>query len=77
MIVEVKMYTVDCDNCGKNYDEGTDYSCWNDPEAALTIAKEGDFIEHEGKHYCPDCYSYDDNDVLIIKTNPPSSEDKK
>ena len=26
-----------------------------------------EWIEEAGKHYCTDCYSYDDEDKLIIK----------
>lgn len=25
------------------------------------------WIEHEGKHYCPDCYEYDMNEEIVIK----------
>ena len=35
------MYTVDCDGCGANADEGTDYSCWPDHESAIEMAKYG------------------------------------
>lgn len=34
MIKELKMYTVVCDNCGKDSNDGTDYSCWSDAEQA-------------------------------------------
>lgn len=67
MIQKVEMFTVDCDNCGKNADEDSDYSCWNDEGVAVEIAMDDhDFIEHEGKHYCPDCYKHDDKDNIII-----------
>lgn len=67
MIKELKMYTVICDNCGKDCNEGEEYSCWNDIGYAEEVAMNADWIEEDDKHYCHDCYSYDDNDNLIIK----------
>ena len=71
MIQEVKMYTVICDNCGKDNNEDTDYSCWNDESIAEEIAMESNYLKDDDKHYCPDCYSYDDNDELIL--NPTAT----
>jgi hypothetical protein len=68
MIQEVKMYTVVCDNCGKDANEGAEYSCWNDKQYAQDSAMEDDWLTEEDKHYCPDCFSYGDEDELIIKT---------
>jgi len=61
------MFTVICDNCGKDSSEDCDYSAWNDQDYAWDCAKEDDWIEVENKHYCNDCYSFDDNDNLLIK----------
>jgi hypothetical protein len=66
MIQEVKMYTVLCDNCKKSADDDTDYSCWNDTNAAREVAMNDNWINEDDKDYCPDCYSYDDEDNLII-----------
>lgn len=66
MIKEVKMYTVVCDNCGKDVNEGAEYSCWNDKRYAQDIAMEADWLSEGDKHYCQDCFSYDDEDNLII-----------
>jgi len=68
MIKEVKMFTVICDNCGRDSGDDCDYSCWNDESTALDNAKIDDWIEHEGKNYCPHCYYIDDEDEIIIKT---------
>lgn len=69
MIEEVKMYTVICDNCGVDSNEDSEYSCWNDKDTAWDTASEQDWIKENGKHYFTNCYSYDDNDNLIIKAN--------
>lgn len=70
MIKELKMYTVVCDKCGISADDGTEYSCWSDESFAWDVASDSSWIEEQDKHYCPDCYFYDDNDNLIIKHNP-------
>lgn len=71
MIVKVEMYTVECDNCKSTRGQDSEYSCWNDENYALDEAIDHDWIEHEGKHYCPSCYKIDndDNITIIEKTN--------
>jgi len=65
-IEKLEMYTVVCDNCGVSADEDTMYSCWSDESAARDVAMEADFIKENGKDYCPKCYSYNDEDELVI-----------
>ena len=67
-IEKMEMFTVVCDNCKKSADEDTMYSCWNDEGAAKDVAMEADYITEGDNHYCPKCYSYDDDDNLILKT---------
>jgi len=67
MIIEVKMFTVQCDNCKKFSGQDSDYSCWNDESTAWDDASESGWIEDEGKHYCPNCYTIDSIDNIIIK----------
>lgn len=67
MIKEVIMYTVICDNCQKDVNENQEYSCYNDEMNANDIAMESNWIKCGDKHYCADCYEYDDNDELSIK----------
>lgn len=66
MIKEVKMFTVVCDNCGKDSNDGTEYSCWTDADQAEEMAISSEWIKEADKHYCPDCFSYDEDDNLII-----------
>lgn len=60
MIKEVTMYSVVCDRCGKTYgvDDGID--CWVDICTAREQAMESEWVEIGDKHYCPDCYEFDD-----------------
>lgn len=67
-IQKIEMYTCIFDCCGKSADEGTDYSCWGDSSFAKDIASNADWLIDGDKDYCNECYSYDDEDNLIIKT---------
>ena len=69
MIKEVKMYTVVCDNCGRDVNENADYSCYNDKVFAQDVAMESDWLKEGDKHYCPNCFTYDDEDNLIVNPN--------
>ncbi|MEK9157712.1 MAG: hypothetical protein AAB638_00835 [Patescibacteria group bacterium] len=72
MIKKVEMYTVVCDNCGKDVCEGEEYSAWNDSDYAREIATESGWHEtDDDKHYCPDCFTFDDNDNLILRQITP------
>ena len=66
MLKEVKMYTVVCDNCGKDVNKDAEYSAWNDKNYAVEVAMKSDWIKENDKHYCPDCFTYDDDDNLLI-----------
>ena len=75
MIKEVKSYSLICDNCGKTYVENYyDYNVQIDPDMAMEYAKENDWISHEGKHYCPNCYKIDEDDNIIIKESEVDNE---
>jgi len=67
-VKKVEMFTVLCDNCGEDVCQGQEYSCWNDEGYAKEIAMESGYISEDDKHYCEDCYEYDDEDNLVIKT---------
>ena len=55
MIKPVTMYSVICDRCGKTFiDE------WVDEETVKEQAMESEWVEMGDKHYCPDCYEFDE-----------------
>lgn len=67
-IETLTMYTCVCDVCGKSADTGTDYSCWNEPNRAKEIAMYAGWLQmSDGKDYCTDCFSGDEDDNLVIK----------
>lgn len=66
MLKEIKMYTIICDNCGKDSNVGKENSCWSEVMHAKDVAMDSDWINHEGKDLCTDCWHYDDEDNIII-----------
>ncbi len=66
MVKEVTMYTVVCDNCGTDVCEGAEYSCWGDSDYAKDVAIEADWANEGDLFYCPKCFSYDDEDNIVI-----------
>ena len=73
MVKEVKMYTIVCDSCGCDVNEDSGYSCWSDEDANEDIREEAGWEKVDGKHYCTDCFEYDDNDELVL--TPPFKKD--
>lgn len=67
-IEKVQMFTVVCDNCKADIGSYSEYSAWLDENQAQVVAMESDWIRHENGHLCNDCYEYDDDDEIIIKT---------
>lgn len=68
MITKKLFFSVVCNCCGKYYiDEHWAHSAWITAEIARNKAFEAHWIDEEGNDYCPDCYSFDDDDKLVIK----------
>lgn len=62
-IVKKYFYNIKCDRCGAIAFENE----WSENESDLEdFLYETDFIEKDGKHYCPDCYIVDDNDECHV-----------
>lgn len=69
------MYAGCCDNCKSEIMENQDYSAYGDLNQMKEEFGNCDWIEHEGKHYCPNCFYHDDNDEIII--NPKMFKEPK
>jgi len=65
-IEKVEMFTIICDHCQLNIGMNEEYSCWSDDSYAEENAMESDWLKQGDKHYCPDCYGYDDNDDMEL-----------
>ena len=72
MIKEVKMYSVICDRCGRILEDG---AFWEDKSSAISYALKSKWAEIGDKHYCPDCYEFDDElDEYVPKKKGGSNE---
>lgn len=66
MILEKTFYAVKCDNCGVIH-KTDDIEYWESAESAWGWADpSGWALINDDTQYCPDCYSYGDDDELII-----------
>lgn len=68
MIKTIEMYTVICDNCGVSVFDGCDYDGFSDENYVEQTAEESNWVNDDEKHYCPSCYTYDDDDNLVVLT---------
>lgn len=67
MIKPVTMYSVVCDRCGKPFiDEFNGIVAWLDEGTAKEQAMESEWVEIGDKHYCPDCYEFNDNSEKYV-----------
>jgi hypothetical protein len=77
MIVEVKVLSIKCDGCGKEFLNEEDH-CYYPDRSSITDAVQDDESWHTDesksvpKHYCPNCWIYDNEGEvkLTIKNNP-------
>ena len=59
MIKTVTTYSVVCDRCGKTFIANGGVA-WDDKQLTIFYALESEWKEIGDKHYCPDCYEFDD-----------------
>ena len=70
MIKLVTMYSLVCDRCGKVNENYDGIIAWLDERTAKEQAIESEWVEIGDKHYCPDCYEFDDElDEYVTKKN--------
>lgn len=70
MYQKIECVCLVCDNCGETYLDGdTGFSIFVDEDAVHEAADiDGWYLNDtgDGKYYCPDCHSIDDEDNLIV-----------
>lgn len=60
MIKQVTYYDIICDRCGKSFSFVSN-TCYPDTESAeMTAIFSGDWVVKDCKHYCPNCYEFDE-----------------
>lgn len=66
-------YTLECDRCHKMFEDNDDHSAYPCPSEIWESASSSEWIEHEGKHYCPDCCYFDRQTQVFLPYNvwPP------
>lgn len=81
MITPETFFICTCDNCGVSYgNEDSNYIVLPDESSMSSVLREDDewhtmtVKDGPDKHYCPECFLFDDLDQLVIKTIP--EEDK-
>lgn len=73
MIKKVEMYTVICDHCKDDAGRDSEYAGWSDEDYSVESAVESGWITDGDKHYCGDCWGWDDNDEIELN---PERKDK-
>lgn len=78
MIIEKKMYGCKCDNCGEEWaDDWNGWIAFTDQSSMDQNVRDDDLwhTTKDGKHYCPNCFCFDDDDNLVISNVwKPNSE---
>lgn len=65
MYNKVECICITCDNCGEGFmDDHTGYSIYVDEGGAHDAADSREWYSEDGKHYCPDCHTIDDEDYI-------------
>lgn len=59
MIVSEIFHGVKCDRCGEICNE-TEHAYFYDKDSAIDVAMDSEWIKEKDKHYCPNCYEYDE-----------------
>jgi hypothetical protein len=60
-----------CDRCHEIYEGSSDCSFFCDKESAAEYASEDGWLLENGRHYCPNCYTVNDDDEQSIKPEIP------
>lgn len=67
MIKKVTYYDIICDRCGKSLTEESE-TCYPDTDSCLLVARQSGWLHtNDGHHYCPDCYTLNDEDQWECK----------
>lgn len=60
MIVKEIFYGIECNRCRETFMDYNDHSFWMDEDTAIEQATDSEWIAEKGKHYCPDCYDFNE-----------------
>lgn len=72
MIRKQEFFNIECDSCGSMLD---DENWWDDKETTESLLHECGWKKLGDRHYCPDCWAYDDDDNIVTKDGRKFTED--
>ncbi|MEO5991162.1 MAG: hypothetical protein ABIP68_05960 [Ferruginibacter sp.] len=68
MIKQATIYTVVCDNCGKDANEEANYPVCKSTLYVKDINMKDGWLNDYDKHYCPDCFVVKGDDLVTFQT---------
>ncbi|MFV0536797.1 MAG: hypothetical protein ACK5M3_05410 [Dysgonomonas sp.] len=69
-IEKINSFVIICDNCGDYYSQGNhipSFASIVDAEIELDEQPDREWEEKDGKHYCPNCYKYDEETGEVVE----------
>jgi predicted transcriptional regulator len=69
MIKTTEMWGAVCDGCGTEWDNGDCISHYADRELIESALRDAEWHVSGDKCWCAECWSYDDNDNIVVKAN--------
>lgn len=70
MKVKVESFKIVCDGCGETFHSFDDFVCFDGDADGSMICNEADSADWMvlgDKHYCPGCYSIDEENHIVTK----------
>lgn len=71
MYISQAFYGIKCDRCGDIHEDIDDIGYFSDPEGAWDSASDDGWIFKDGRHFCPACYTEDEEGNITIKNKFP------
>lgn len=71
MNYEAILYGIKCDRCREVFEDSEGHTVFFDKGDAEEGVAEDSWHCDGDKHYCPNCYFVDDNDVITVKPSIP------
>jgi hypothetical protein len=68
MIKEITIYTLVCDNCKIDIHKDHEFSGYDDLDYVRGVGMDSNWHRDDDKHFCDDCWYWDDEDNIRIDT---------
>ena len=77
MIIKEIFYGLKCDRCGEQFENYDGAGFYPDEDSVIEFASECEWIEKDGKNYCPGCYATNEKTDEIEISDPIPNHIKK